>query len=99
MSDNNFVFLISPEIEDTDFIVNEMVRGNINIVFYKLLYVLPYNTFNGIKNFQIATKYHPFEGTSDISMIVSVDLSEWIGHESEDYIKIFFKFLADFEPE
>lgn len=99
MKDKKFSILISPGIEDTDLIVKRIVRNDRAILFYKLIYVPPYENFNGIKMFQIATRYRPFEELSGSGTIVSIDLSEWKGHENEEYFKIFFKFLADYEGE
>lgn len=66
-------------------------------VMFRLSYTVPYQKFNSIRDFQYAASYRPFYGKATKKSIAVIDLSEWVGHEKEEYLEIFFKYLHDFE--
>ena len=41
-------------------------------------------------------KYRPFEDSTDAFKYAAIDLSEWEGHETEEYLEIFMKFIHDY---
>ena len=63
---------------------------------FKLDYTDPYQDFTAIREFQCAMRYRPFADKAWRRKVAIVDLSEWIGHEKEDFLEIFCKFLHDF---
>lgn len=63
---------------------------------FKLDYTAPYQDFTAIREFQCAMRYRPFADKAWRRKVAIVDLSEWIGHEKEDFLEIFCKFLHDF---
>lgn len=82
----------------------EQTRENLEtVIAFKLPYTLPFNRFTGIRQFQLLTKYRPFLSEPRTAAVVILDLSEWIGHEEEEYLRIFFCYLHDhrgfFKPE
>ena len=65
-------------------------------VQYKLEYAMPYQNFTGIAGFERLTRYHPFCDSLDKDAVAVIDLSEWIGHEQEEYLEVFCKYLHDY---
>lgn len=58
-------------------------------------YTAPYEPFVEILNFQKVSAYRPFKDSLSKKKVIAIDLKEWIGHENEEYLHIFFKFLHD----
>lgn len=73
------------------------------VIPFKLLYTPPYQGFHGIRNYQLQTRYRPFRSHPRKEAVVILDLSEWLGHEQDDYLLYFLKYLHDaegfYEPE
>lgn len=65
-------------------------------VFYKLSYTPPYKEFLGIRQFQLEGRYRPFEDRTQEFKYAAIDLSEWEGHETEEYLELFMKFVHDY---
>ena len=65
------------------------------VLSFKLPYTPPYEMFRGIRSYQYATRYRPFQSEPHRRCAMILDLSEWLGHENEDYLRVFFKFLHD----
>lgn len=63
---------------------------------YRLPYTPPYKDFEGIKQFQLEAKYRPFEDGTEAFKYAGVDVSEWVGHEKEEYLELFMKFIHDY---
>ncbi len=75
-------------------ITPEWFDGLSPIVCQKLIYTAPYERFEGLR--QLALKIQDSTGLrACFRGIVALDLSEWIGHEQDEYLKITFKYLHD----
>lgn len=67
-------------------------------LFFPMPYVPPYQDprqFSAIREFQRAGRYHPFSDLAQRRKLAIIDLSEWLGHENEEYLEVFLKFLHD----
>ena len=86
----DFVLLISG-IEDNDCIVRRLV-GSERPIYYRSRYTAPYEDFLELKNLLLLVR-----SMDDVNAenIVAVDLSEWIGHEQEEYLTVMLKYLHD----
>ena len=65
--------------------------------FFHLAYTPPFQPFEGIKQFQKMAAYRPFVDGLWKRKVVAVNLEEWIGHEKENYLEIFLRFLYDYD--
>ena len=83
-------------VKSNDYAVKRYIGKGKSYVFYKLPYAPPYQGFNGIRDFQVITRFKPFEDSTQKNKYAVVDLSEWVGHEREEYLEIFMKFLHDY---
>jgi len=54
---------------------------------------MPYDNFDGIRNIQLAVRKHDLFETPPV--IVAVDLSEWLGHEQDEYFISTIRFCCD----
>lgn len=99
MDKKKFTFLLTGR-EDNDVAAQYFVHSHgyreEKCVFYKLRYAPPYENFRGIRDFERMTQYRPFTDPARKKAAVAIDLSEWITHEKEEYLEIFFKFLHDY---
>lgn len=95
-----FTFFLTG-MEDNDTAIARYVRNqgykDVKLVLYKLEYVPPFQNFGGIALFEQMTKYRPFVDSIQKKAVAVIDLSEWIGHEKEEYIEVFCKFLHDYD--
>lgn len=95
-----FTFFLTGK-EDNDTAAENYVRnhgyGETKCVQYKLEYTPPYEKFIGIADFERMTQYRPFRDPIQKSAVAIIDLSEWVGHEKEQNLEIFFKFLHDYD--
>lgn len=64
-------------------------------LLYKLPYTLPDRKFDGIRRLQAKLIFQPFRDSCEKSRRMAVDLSEWIGHEDEEFLLVFMKYLHD----
>lgn len=100
---NNFTILTTGAADNDTaalrYIQSQEVYREAKCVLYQLQYVPPYETFKGIMDFQDIIKYHPFSDPIQKEAAAVIDLSEWIGHEQEEYLEIFCKFLHDYDLE
>lgn len=83
--------------KDSDNYVYSQIGENSEIIFFKLRYTAPYNPFDGIKQLQLAMRFHPFQASTFEKKNISIDLSEWHGHIGEEYLEIFFKYIHDLD--
>lgn len=103
---NDFVVLLTGA-EDSMSLARDYLtrtRKEVPAVFpFKLFYSPPYSKFYGLQNFQLQTRYQPFRTSPRKEAVVILDLSEWLGHEQEDYLTYFLKYLQNtesfYEPE
>lgn len=86
----NFVMLITG-IADNDRLVKQMT-GEQRPIYYKSRYVPPCETFNELRLMLLLVK-----SMADINgeNTIAIDLSEWIGHEQEEYLTVMLKYLHD----
>lgn len=103
---NDFVVVLTG-VEDSMSLARDFLartRKDIPTVLpFKLCYTPPYQRFLGIQSYQIQLQYRPFLSTPRKAAAVILDLSEWVGHEQEDYLRYFLEYLHDaegfYEPE
>lgn len=63
-------------------------------VYYKLDYVPPCDRFQGLR--QLILRVRGAAGLrADYRGVVAVEVSQWLGHEREEYFTAFLKYLAD----
>lgn len=95
-----FTFFLTGK-EDNDTAAENYVRTHgydgAKCIQYRLEYTPPYRNFTGISYFERMTQYHPFDDPIQKKAVAIIDLSEWIGHEKEQYLEIFCKFLHDYD--
>lgn len=95
-----FTFFLTGR-EDNDTAAENYVRNHgydgAKCVQYKLEYTPPYEKFTGIADFERITQYRPFCDPIQKKAAAIIDLSEWIGHEKDQYLEIFYKFLHDYD--
>lgn len=99
--EKTFTFFLTGK-EDNDTAAESYVRNHgydgAKCVLYKLEYTPPYEKkFTGIAYFEEMTRYRPFCDPIQKSAVAIIDLSEWIGHEKEQYLETFYKFLHDYD--
>lgn len=72
----------------------ELFDGLTPVVYRRLPYVAPYETFNELR--MLALQIRDAAGLrAEFRGIVALDLSEWLGHETDNYLKVTFKYLHD----
>ncbi len=69
------------------------IENENGFVSCRLTYVPPYERFDGIRQIQLAVREKV--QFSDDGITVSIDFSEWIGHEKEEYFTSLIRFLYD----
>lgn len=65
-------------------------------MFFRAPYVPPYSESSLVKTFQRRSAYRPFHDEARRQKIAVIYLSEWIGHEKEEHLEKFIKFLYDY---
>ena len=92
-----FTILLTGEKDNDEFAVWMAKKENYeNYMLFTLPYTQPYENFNGIRELQTAGRFRAFWDDTCRKKIAVIDISEWIGHEEEEYFVIFAKFLCDF---
>ena len=93
----SFIFMVTgvPDSVQSARAYIRSCRPDCTVFSYKLSYTPPYQSFNGIRMYQYVTRYRPFQSEPHRRCAMILDLSEWLGHENEEYLRIFFKFLHD----
>lgn len=98
--ENDFVFIVTGVKDNESFAVayaEDYGYKDRQCITYKLDYLAPYDkNFTGIKDFELVSCYHPFLDPIQKNRVAVIDLSEWVGHEEENYLDLFFKFLHDY---
>lgn len=96
----SFTFYFSEEkLTDTD--VRDLIKvlegDQASVMVYKLPYVPPFeNDPKFIKKFQYRSAYKPFCDETCKKKIVAVNLTDWLGHEDEENLEVFTKFIHDY---
>jgi len=93
--EKQFTFYLSG-MEDNDTAVMNYIRSlkgyeDCPYMFFKLHYVPPYQEFDYIKEFQCKSRFKPFVDAARHRKIAVIDLSEWVGHETEEYLEVNFR--------
>ena len=87
--------VLATGLDSNDAAIKRFV-GDKPYICYRLPYSLPYKEFEGIRQFQLETKYRPFEDGTEAFKYAGIELSEWVGHEDEEYLELFMKYLHDY---
>ncbi len=93
----NHFTLILTGTADSDYIAHqhlEEMKAK-NFTFFPLRYTLPFHSFSAIGEFSKATQYQPFKDKPIREKVIVMDLTEWMGHEDEEYLEVFVKYLHD----
>ena len=89
---SNFILLIT-EVPDNDRAAKMAAPAGQEIVFFKMNYTLPYSEFREIRSLQVKLQRSCYGRGKRVTTVI--DLSEWIGRESDEYFDIVMKFLHD----
>ena len=89
---NNFILLIT-EVPDNDRAAETTAPAGQEIMYYKLRYSLPYSDFGGLRTMQVKLRRTAYGKGKRVTAVI--DLSEWLGHENDEYLDITMKFLHD----
>lgn len=87
---NDFILLITGS-PDNDAAAE--IAADSSVVHHKLAYTPVYGDFDQLKKFQIKLRNSP--ASIGKRVYAAIDVSEWIGHEEEDYFTIALKFFHD----
>lgn len=89
---NDFVLLIT-NANDNDIAAERTANAGRSVIHHKLCYVPIYKEFGELKEIQLKLKGHiPF---SSRKVCAIIDISEWEGHENEEYFTVALKFFHD----
>ena len=88
---NNFLLVITCT-KNNDNIVKSVFDGR-DVLFCKLNYIPPCDELTLIKKIQLCSKERNLFSMD--KPVISLDISEWIGHENEEYLHIILKYLHD----
>ena len=89
---NNFILLIT-EVPDNDRAAELSAPAGQEIIYYKLRYALPYSDFGGLRSMQLKLRRSAYGKGKRVTAVI--DMSEWLGHEDDEYLDITMKFLHD----
>ena len=92
-----FIILLTGEKDNDEFAV--WMAKKENYMLFTLPYTQPYQRFDGIRELQTAGRFRAFWDDTCRKKIAIIDVSEWIGHEEDEYFEIFSKFLCDFSKQ
>lgn len=98
---HTYTFLVTEQklndLEIKEFVC-AMEEKETPIMIYKFLYTPPYETNSDfIKKFQYRGSYKPFQDDTQKRKIAVINMTEWIGHEQEEKLELFAKFLHDYQ--
>lgn len=88
-SGNDFTMLVNFSTGSDSAVLSAVEKP----VLCKLSYCPPYEAFTGLKKIQLAVRRKDIFERKQITL--SIDISEWIGHEDEEYFTSFLRFLYD----
>lgn len=88
----NFILLIT-EASSNDIAADRCAEPGTAVIHHKLSYVPIYERFDELKKFQRKVRFSPAAMGKVIT--AAVDLSEWVGHEDEEYFAASLKFFHD----
>lgn len=85
---DDFVLLVTEATDDSViFAVTEKP------MLHKMNYTMPFSEFWGIKEIQLAVK--TFDPFNEGDIVLAIDVSDWAGHEDEEYFVSTVRFLYD----
>ena len=87
-----FTLLITGSANN-DFAAERIAAGNICVVHHKLAYTVPYAKFEELRKFQLKVRHSPCSVGKKIC--AAIDISEWIGHENEEFFIASVKYFHD----
>ena len=100
MEKNKTFTLYLTEKKLSDAAMNQNIQAleqkEIPNMHFRASYVAPYETPFLIRKFQYRSAYHPFADAANKEKNAVIYLSEWIGHEREEHLETFVKFLHDY---
>lgn len=76
--------------------IQALERKEIPNMHFRASYVPPYEESALIRKFQYRSAYRPFIDDAKKEKNAVIYLSEWIGHEGEEHLESFVKFLHDY---
>lgn len=88
---NDFTLFISETSDDT--MAMEFVGKDKSLLKYKIPYAMPYENYDGIRKLQLKYQQEGYFCKEDVWALL--DISEWIGHDEEDFFDITLKYLYD----
>ena len=91
-SKKNFILLVTGS-EDNDAAAKRAADTALDTINCKLSYVPPYESFEDIKTLQLRLFDSPYIKGRNICCVL--DISEWIGHENEEYFAVLLKYFHD----
>lgn len=91
MKNNDFI-LLAAGYED-DLAAINLIGNDANIFRHKIPYAPPYENYDGIKKFQL--KYYQLGMFCKDNVWAVVDITEWIGHEADEFFDITLKYFYD----
>ena len=98
--ENGFAFIVSERsLSDSDVrrYWEETNGDGMEMLVYKFSYSPPYEKNSMfLKKFQYRSAYRPFRDDTKKRKIAAINMTEWIGHEQEEKLEIFTKFLHDY---
>ncbi|MBO6303132.1 MAG: hypothetical protein J6N15_11920 [Ruminiclostridium sp.] len=89
---SEFVLVITGSANN-DTVAERVAAGVAGIVHHKLTYVPVYGEFDQIRKLQLKVRRSPYAMGRRIC--AAIDISEWIGHEEEDYFVAAVKYFHD----
>lgn len=86
--------LIRQMAQDAQWAYPEDFAGKSPCVYYKMPYIPPYETFQELRRLILRIRENTglrahFRG------VVAIEVTEWLGHEEEDYFTVLLKYLYD----
>ncbi len=87
-----FTLLITGS-ENNDLAAERITSGSVHLVYHKLAYAAPFMKYEELRKIQLKIRQSPYSVGKKIC--VAVDISDWIGHEEEEYFVASVKFFHD----
>lgn len=85
---DDFVLLVTEATDDS-----VIFEASEKPMLHKLNYTMPFNEFWGIKDIQLAVR--SFDPFNEGEIVLAIDVSDWAGHEEEEYFISTVRFLYD----
>lgn len=86
-----FTLLIASGTDYPKSVLTELTRNTAHLC-YRLSYTPPYEQFNGLRKLLLQIRR---ESKTEIPEVLVLDLTEWIEHETDEYLDAAVKYLYD----